>query len=176
MHNISTKIKNRKNANDVFITPIPLVETHINYVKHLVKDNDTILDPFFGTGNYYNNLIKTFDKCIIDWTEIEKNKDFFEYNKKIDVIISNPPYSLIDKVLEKSIELETRVISYLIAIHNLTARRIELMNNNGYYLYSCKMLKVYRWYGMSCIATFIKIPFSSEKTTNCIDFDRIIYK
>ena len=44
----------------------------------------------------------------------------------------------------KSVELKPRVISYLIGVNNLTARRIEFMNNNGYYLAKIKMLKVYQ--------------------------------
>jgi len=171
MDKTSKKIMKREKPNDVFLTPISLVETHINFVKALISDGDTILDPFYGTGNYYNTLIKVFDKCIIDWTEIEKERDFFEYEKKVDVIISNPPYSILDKVFEKSVELKPRVISYLIGIHNLTTRRIEIMNKSGYYLHSCKMLKVYKWFGMSCITTFVK---GNDK--NCIDFDRIVYR
>lgn len=169
MYKTSKIIKERTKPNDVFITPLSLVENHINSIKHLVNHDDCILDPFYGTGNYYNTLKKLFDT--IDWTEITENKDFFEYEKKTDVIISNPPYSMIDKVFQKSIELKPRVISYLIAIHNLTTRRIEIMNNNGYYLYSCKLVKVYNWYGMSCIATFVKGDYK-----NCIDYDRTVYR
>ena len=171
MDKISRKIMKREKPNDVFLTPISLVETHINFIKDLVRDGDKILDPFYGTGNYYNTLVNVFDKCIVDWTEIEKGRDFFEYKYEKDIIISNPPYSILNKVFEKSVELKPRVISYLIAVHNLTTRRIETMNNNGYYLHSCKLLKVYKWFGMSCIATFIK-----GDNKNCIDFDRVVYR
>jgi len=169
MDKTAKKIQNREHPQDVFYTPLPLVRTHLEYVKQYVKDDDIIFDPFFGTGNYYNLFSEYFKKNTFDYTEITLAKDFFEYDKNIDVICSNPPYSLIDKVLEKSVSLNPHTISYLIGIHNLTARRIEYMNKKGYYLTKMKMLKVFKWFGMSCIIVFTK------GRENCVDFDRTVY-
>jgi hypothetical protein len=63
---------------------------------------------------------------------------------------------MLNKVFEKSIELKPRVISYLIGVGNLTNKRIELMNKNGYGLTKMYFCKIYRWYGMSCIVVFEK--------------------
>lgn len=168
---INHQIKKRTIANDKFYTPVKLVKNHLEYVKEYVEDNDKILDPFFGTGNYYNNYNSIFKNNIFDFTEIELGKDFFEYNEQVNVIISNPPYSIIDKVLKKSVELNPHTISYLIGHGNLTNRRIEYMNSNGYYLSKLFFTKVWKWYGMSVIVVFTK---KSQK--NCIDFDRTIWK
>lgn len=170
LSNINTKIKKRPSSNDIFYTPINLVETHLQYVKKYVVDGDVILDGFYGTGNYYNSYSKFF-KGSFEYTEIEMGKDFFEYEKKVDVIISNPPYSIIDKILEKSVSLEPHTISYLIGQNNLTCKRIEYMNTNGYFLDRLFFTKVFKWFGMSCIVVFTK-----KSTKNCIDYDRIVWK
>ena len=172
MNKTADKIKKRDNAKDVFITPLPLVRSHLEYVKKYVNDGDIIYDRFFGTGNYYNTFSEYFTNNRFVFTEISMGLDFFDFNKEVGAIISNPPYSMIDKVLKKSVELKPRVISYLIALHNLTTKRIEYMNENGYTLVNMKILKVYEWFGMSAMVVFID---SSVCADNCIDYDRSVY-
>jgi type I restriction-modification system DNA methylase subunit len=167
----SDKIKKRTNANDKFYTPVELVKVHLEYVKDYVEEDDIILDPFFGTGNYFNSFKSVFEKNTWDYTEIDLGLDFFKYDKKINVIVSNPPYSMIDKVLEKSVELKPHTISYLIGQHNLTNKRIEYMNANGYYLDKLFLTKIYKWYGMS-----IMVVFTTKSKKNCIDFDRKVWQ
>jgi hypothetical protein len=171
MEKINKNIKKREIPNDVFITPNELVIKHLELVKKYVDNNDLILDPFFGTGNYYNSFKDIFHNNIFDYTEINLGLDFFEYNKNTNVIISNPPYSCIDKVLEKSVDLKPHTISYLIGINNLTCKRIEFMNNKGYFISDIHLTKVYKWFGMSCM-----IVFTNKVNKNIIEFDRIIYK
>lgn len=169
MNKISKDIKNRTNPNDKFYTPLSLVKIHLE--KFDIPNDSIIYEPFYGTGNYYNELCKKFNKSKVLFTEIDLGKDFFEFNEKIDYIISNPPYSIIDKVLEKSCQLKPKVISYLIAFHNLTTKRIEYMNKQGYYITNFHLTKVFKWYGMSLIITF-----SNEVKNNIIEIDRIVHK
>ena len=167
MHKINDKIKKRETPKDVFYTPISLVKIHLGLVKP--NDNDIIYDPFYGKGAYYNEFPNIYKNNSFLFSEIEMGKDFFEFNEKIDIIISNPPYSMIDKVLEKSVSLKPHTISYLISIHNLTTKRIEYMNKNGYCLTVLHFTKVYKWFGMSIIVAF-------SKGVNCISYDRIVHK
>lgn len=166
-------IKKRENANDVFITPISLVNQHIDLVKDIIKTepDKVIYEPFFGTGNYYNLLKERFPNNPIEYTEISLDLDFFDFNKKVNYIISNPPYSIIDKVFEKSCSLHPEIISYLIGFMNLTTRRIEYMNKKGYYILSLHLTKVFKWFGMSIIVTF-----SNQIKSNCVSFDRIVHR
>ena len=168
---ISTNIKKREKSNDIFYTPLALVKLHLNFVKEYVSTGDTILDPFYGTGNYFNTYSEIFTDAIFEFTEIEMGKDFFEYDKKVDMIVSNPPYSIMDKVLEKSVSLNSHTISYLIGQNNLTCKRIEYMNKHGYFLDKMFFTKVFKWFGMSAIVVFTK---KSQK--NCIDYDRQVWK
>ena len=160
----STKIKNRNISNDVFITPLRLSKYHIDMIKH--KENDIWYDPFKNNGSYYNQYPN--DNKL--WTEILENLDFFDFNEKVDIICSNPPYSCIDKILEHSVFLKPRIISYLIGINNLTPKRIEYMENNGYFITNIHLCKVYKWYGMSSIIIWQK----NKKPI--ISYDRVVWK
>ena len=125
--NTPHQIKQRTNANDVFITPLELSKKAIDMIDY---DNDDIwYDPFKNNGSYYNQYP---NECRKLFSEILEDKDFFDFNENITIISSNPPYSILDKVIKKSIDLQPRVINYLIGLGNLTARRIEMFNEAGY--------------------------------------------
>ena len=156
-------IKNREVPLDVFYTPLSVVKQHLLLID--AKEEDKWFDPFFGEGIYYDNF-PTENKC---WTEINKGKDFFEFNDPVDIICSNPPFSMLDKVFKKSVELKPRIISYLIGVNNLTPKRIEDMNRAGYGLSKCHMLKVKKWFGMQFLIVFEK------GATNCMTFDRKVH-
>lgn len=162
---INHNIKKRDKSNDIFITPIELAKIHINYISY--NSDEIWYDPFKNNGSYYNNFPNENKK----WSEILEEKDFFKFNEKIDIICSNPPYSVIDKVLEKSVELNPRIISYLIGINNLTTKRIEYMEKYGYKIINIHFTKVYKWFGMSLIIIW-------EKTQNksIINYDRKVWK
>lgn len=168
---MATDIKKRDKANDIFITPLSLVNNHIDLIQHHIHDNIILYDPFFGTGNYYNSLKERFPNNLIKFTEINMGTDFFEFNEKIDCIVSNPPYSLIDKVFQKSCDLQPNIISYLIGYLNFTPKRIEYMNSRGYFIENIHLCKVYKWFGISSIITF-----SNLINDNCITFDRQVHR
>jgi hypothetical protein len=167
---MSHSIKQRELANDKFYTPLSLVKLHLEKFKD-IPNGSVIFEPFYGKGAYHNIMKEMFPNCFLPYTEIDMGLDFFEYTDKVDYIISNAPYSILNKVLEHSVSLKPKIISYLIGFHNLTTKRIEFMNNNGYYILDFHLTKVFRWYGMSLIITF-----SNEIKSNIISFDRIIHK
>lgn len=161
---ISHTITARTTPNDVFYTPHAAVTKHLSLIRHIPTDK--WYDPFYGEGAYYN-LFPTENK---DWSEIAKGRDFFDYTAPVDIICSNPPYSMIDLVLEKSVQLQPRIISYLIGQGNLTPRRIEYMNQHGYGLTHLHMMKIYKWYGISYVVVF------ERDSENCVTYDRTVYK
>ena len=64
-------IKERKNANDIFQTPLPVALKLIEMAE--IEDDDTVLDPCRGDGIIYNNLP---DYCQKEWAEILDGRDF----------------------------------------------------------------------------------------------------
>ena len=164
---ISHSIKHRASPKDVFYTPEAVVRTQISMIP--VKDDDVWFDPFYGAGVYFSNF-PTESRV---WTEIEKGKDFFAYEGKVDVICSNPPYSMIDAVLKKSVELGPSVISYLLLHGAMTPKRMEFMKAAGYGLTGIYTCKVFKWYGMAEAYTFTKgAGWDSCK----IVYDRIVHR
>ena len=162
--NTGHKIKLRNNPNDVFITPLDLAKKHIEMIEY--KQDEKWLDPCKNNGNYYNQ----FPTENNEYCEILEGKDFFDYIGTPDIIIQNPPYSILDKWFKKNIELNPRIISMLIGVNNLTARRIEFMEKANYGITKLTMLKVYKWYGMSYLIVF-------EKGKDSImNIDRKIYR
>lgn len=164
MSKISHSIKKRETPNDVFITPLPLAKKQIDFIKS--DENDIWFDPFKNNGSYYNQF--PTEKKV--WAEILEGRDFFEFNEKVDIICSNPPYSMIDNVLKKCIELQPKVISLLIGVNNLTCKRIEELNKNNYGLTILHFCKVFKWFGMSVIVQF---ELGKE---NIVSYDRTVWK
>ena len=107
------------------------VYTPEHIAKYIINNFDIsgkVLDPFRGKGAFYNNF-PTDNK---DWCELDEGKDFFDYNEPVDWIISNPPYSIFNDILEHSMELCDNIV-YLIPINKLTSSftRIKKLQEFG---------------------------------------------
>lgn len=170
MDKTGKKIQKRDNPNDVFITPDTLVEEHFQLVNPYLRENDSVLDPCCHiTQKYFNKFNHDYEA---DFCEITMDKDFMEYGGTPDVICGNPPYSMIDAFLDKSIDLNPRVISYLIGFSNITTKRLEKMEKAGYTAVEFNLTKVYKWYGMSLLIVWVK-DFDGKP---CVGFDRKVHR
>lgn len=164
---ISHSIKHRTSPKDVFYTPLAVVKEQISHIEYQAED--TWLDPFYGAGVYFNNFPNKENN---QWTEIAMGRDFFAHEGTPDIICSNPPYSMIDRVLEKSVALRPRIISYLLLHGAMTPKRLQFMSDNGYTLTSIYTCKVFKWYGMAEAYTFTKHAPNFCK----IYWDRIVHR
>lgn len=141
-------IKNRDKPNDVFLTPIPLAKLAIDMVD--VDEADVWFDPFKNTGNFYDQF-PTENKV---WTELLEGRDFFEFNDKVDVICSNPPFSILDEVFEHVIELNPRVITFVLGFMNLTPKRCHKMQVHGYEITKLHICNVKGWFMSTIVVCF----------------------
>tara|TARA_R110000787_G_C13200387_1_gene423976 strand:- start:39 stop:632 length:594 start_codon:yes stop_codon:yes gene_type:complete len=160
-------IARREVANDVFITPLSLAKIQIDLIKS--DECDIWMDPFKNNGSYY----KQFPESWIvqhQWTEILEGRDFFTYEGHVDIICSNPPFSLINKCLEKFIELSPRVISILVGALNITPRRMEMMEKAGYVQTEFRMASWKPIVGMAVIVQWEKAdslnPWEADELKN----------
>lgn len=168
--NISHTIRNRANPKDVFYTPTAVAQRHISIISQFSKKGDLWLDPFKGQGVYFNNF-PTENK---QSGEITEGVDFFERTEPADILCSNPPYSCLDKVIQHSISLKPRIISYLLLHGAMTPRRMKMFNDAGYSLKHMYITKVFQWYGMSEAITFVK---QDEVDNLCkVEYDRILHR
>lgn len=159
------EIQKREIPNDVFITPSDIAKTAISMVPN--RPEYVWYDPWANSNRYYDNFPSGNEKRR---TEILEGTDFFEFNEKVDVICSNPPFSKFEKIYEKLIELKPKVINMVIGVLNLTPRRIDIMKNAGYGLTKIHLFRVRGWFSNSMI-----IQFELGKE-GIITFDRYEFK
>ena len=106
-------------SNDCIMTPEYLAESIVKYFNPTGK----ILEPAKGTGNFLKYLPGA------DWCEINEGKDFFDYENKVDWIITNPPWSKMRKFLYHSMEISDNIV-FLVTINHLwTKARLREMKH-----------------------------------------------
>ena len=88
------------------MTPDLLATQIINHFN----PTGTILDTCRGEWAYYNNYPKD---CKKDWCELDEGRNFFNFEGKVDWIITNPPWSKIRQFIEYSTKIADNVV-YLI--------------------------------------------------------------
>jgi len=160
---ICKKIMNRNKPNDVIYTPKEVALLMID--KCNIKEKDKVLDPCLGGGVFYDN----FPPCNKQWCEIEKGKDYFDFNDKVDLVIGNPPYSIWNKWLEHTIKI-TNKICFILGVMNLTPPRLQLLKDNGFGITYFHILKVDWWFSPSFIVIWEKdknsvIDFTGDRFT-----------
>ena len=143
------QIKERPTPHDKVYTPLEVAKLLIDMTD--IKETDTVLDPSKGGGVFFDNLPQCREKY---WCEIDDGVDFFDFNKEVDIIIGNPPYSMWNRWLEHSVNLKPRKIAYVFGMLNLTPLRLKLLKENGYVLSKIHITTVNSWFANSVLAVF----------------------
>tara|TARA_R100000501_G_C2592958_1_gene92370 strand:- start:236 stop:856 length:621 start_codon:yes stop_codon:yes gene_type:complete len=159
-------LKDKENPNDKKMTPKGLALKLINMTP--LKEGDFVLDGFSGKDAFYSQYPSYVKK---DWCEIDRGKDFFKWNKKVDWTgPTNPPYSQIQKVLEHSCKISNKGIAFLIGMINMSPKRVKMLEDNGFGITHFHICNVRGWFGKSLF-------FIAEKgKTNIITYDPFYYK
>lgn len=140
--------------------------------KELIKlvplvEGDKVLEPFSGEGGFYNNLPANVEK---DWCEIEDGRDYKDYDKEIDWIITNPPFKLDDgakkenafyKLLKYYTGKANKGIAFLgndYCFGTLTPKRLKELNASGWYIHNIVCCAVKKWRGRYFFMIFKKEP------------------
>lgn len=111
---------------DAYQTPSWVVEALMKYIYF--KPDYTFLEPCVGEGNIINN-IPLKDKM---WCEINEGIDYLKIDIKnhVDIIITNPPFSLAQEFLIKSLR-EAPFVAYLLRINYFGSQyRKDFWDNN----------------------------------------------
>ena len=98
---------------DIVMTPEYLAK---DIIEHF-NPTGIVLDPCRGTGAFYDNF--TGEK---DWCELGEGKDFLQYASKVDWIITNPPWSKMQKFLEHGMKVSDNIV-YLTTISTMVKRK-----------------------------------------------------
>ena len=103
--------------NDVVMTP----QETANWIVDYYKPTGRVLEPCRGDGKFYNRPEFT------DWCEISEGLDFFDFNDKVDWIITNPPFSIYDAFLTKAFEVADNVVFFCPINKMCKSQRIDRM-------------------------------------------------
>jgi len=115
------------NSNDVVMTPDKLAYEIIqNFLPTSVLLTGKMLEPCCGNGAFLKYMTGA------DWCEINKDRDFFDYDKKVDWIITNPPWSKIRPFLQHSMEVADNIVFLVTVNHLWTKARIRDIKEAGF--------------------------------------------
>jgi len=96
---VTAMLRASKSQQDEWMTPAYAVRPLLPYLK----PKSSIWCPFDLLSSEFYRVLKKAGHDVI-YTHIDRGQDFFHYQKRVishvDYIISNPPYSIKDKVYE----------------------------------------------------------------------------
>jgi hypothetical protein len=106
-------------ASDTVYTKFETAKFIVDYFNPI----GTICEPCSGEDVFYNlfqNEIKY--KC-----EIQFGTDFFNFDTKVDYIITNPPYSIYDEFLKHSFSVADNVIFFVPIAKAFKSNKVQTM-------------------------------------------------
>tara|TARA_R110000787_G_C13186624_1_gene422489 strand:- start:46 stop:585 length:540 start_codon:yes stop_codon:yes gene_type:complete len=122
------------------------------------KDDDIVMEPCLGNGAFYDSFpVSEYNKV---WCEINRGIDYLNYDGLVDYTISNPPFvprKLFWQFHQKAMETTNKGIYWLVNMSSLnvfTPKRLEEMNDKGWYINGFIIVADKRWFGRYC---FLKI-------------------
>lgn len=89
------------NKNDVVFTPEPIAKQ----ICDMFPIQGKILEPCKGDGAFLKYLPEN-----TEWCEIAEGRNFYDYNEKVDWLVTNPPYSDFNRFLEHSFNLAENIV------------------------------------------------------------------
>jgi Poxvirus A32 protein len=124
---------------------------------------DRVLEPFCGEGAFYDNLPDFVKK---DWCEITRGRDFQEYDKEYDWVITNPPFRLDegDKkvnafwfLLDFYTQRAKKGVAFLcseVCLRTLTPLRLQVLKDRNWAITSLTTFSIQKWRGRYYLIVF----------------------
>lgn len=141
-------IEDHYTKEEMVLNLLPLVE---------IDENDSVLDAGSGLNKvWYKNInCKTKYEC-----ELEEGMDFYKWDKKVDWVIGNPPFSHAKDFLLKASEISNKGIAFLVNNNCfnsfLLPSRLERLRQRGFYINKIKVVNDKRWFGRYYFVIFTR--------------------
>ncbi|MEM9445324.1 MAG: hypothetical protein AAGA18_08205 [Verrucomicrobiota bacterium] len=110
-------------SNDEIQTPDYLAKQLVEHFQPIGR----ILEPCRGDGNIYQYLPE--DAL---WCEINEGRDFLNWDKKVDWIMTNPPWSKVRVFLNHAMSIADDIVFLMTVNHIWTKARIRDINTAGF--------------------------------------------
>ena len=112
---------------DLVMTPEYLAKDIINHYQ----PSGLILDPARVEGAFYDNIDGLYPHTK-DWCELGEGRDFLDYKRDVDWIITNPPWSMMQQFLEHGMKISQNIVYLTTINHYTTKKRIRDMREYGF--------------------------------------------
>lgn len=115
-----------------------------------LREENTVLDAGSGKNKvWYKLLNKPVSKKF--QCELDDGCNFYEWDKKVDWIVGNPPYHESWKFTEQAIKVATKGVAWLLnnqALNShLTPARLERLDKEGWHYTKIHVVADKRWFG-----------------------------
>jgi len=120
-------------SDDVVQTPPEMAR---RLVRHFAPSGE-ILEPCCGQGHFLKALPSG-----THWCEISRGKDFFSWDKPVDWIITNPPWSQIRRFLGHSMEVANHIVFLMTVNHAWTKARLRDAREQGFGIREIALLEM----------------------------------
>lgn len=117
--------KTNNPAQDVVMTPPGLAAA---IVQHF-KPTGVVLDPCRGDGAFFDAFP---ENAQLEWCEIRDGHDFLGWDRSVDWIITNPPWSKLRQFLVKAMQTADNIVFLSALTHYSTKARVSAMRDHGY--------------------------------------------
>lgn len=114
----------KDNPSDKVYTPDHIVDEVMEIFNPQIGDEELILEPFKGGGAFYD---KFPSRCLKEYCEIDEGVDFMGYTKRVDWIITNPPYSIFKEILPHCLSLADEIV-LVIPVNKILSSMPRLMD------------------------------------------------
>ena len=148
---------------ELMFTPDDTASEIMSWISPQIPIEDSVLESFKGNGVFYDKIPNKKYYC-----EIDNGIDFFKYDKKVDWVISNPPFRVMYNnevinafvlIINKTMELCNKGFFYLInhkLWSSITVKRLREWSNNKWVISAIKIIEIKKWYGRYYIVKFEK--------------------
>lgn len=131
-------------------TPRECAKDLINLIP--LVEGDRVLEPFAGEGAFYDQLPEFVEK---DWCEIERGRDYKNYDKEFDWVVSNPPFKLDGKnmiwgLIDYYTQRAKKGVAFFVSDYGfstITPLRQAILKERDWGLTGITMVNVKKWRG-----------------------------
>lgn len=129
-----------KTTADIVYTPRDVVYDCMTAMRAYVVPGDVWSDPFAGTGAFIDQFPSETRNVAGD---IMTGQNFFDtQSKSCDWIVSNPPYSLFDSVLDHSCKVCRKGFAYVVSLKKLVVSRLQRTADLGFNVIKLSLFQV----------------------------------
>ena len=145
-------------GNDIVYTPDFLAQLIVEWVK----PSGVVLEPCAGGGAFVKAL--TNYGCEVLQCEITEGTNFFDFNKQVDWIITNPPWSDTRRFMLHSMTICNNIV-FLITVNHVIAlkARIRDIRQKGFWMTKCLLLDTPKEFPQSGFQLGVCVVQKTEK-------------